>query len=73
MRGIRGNHFQRRAANTGTVLGEHPRAFKRVFALAQEQLRRLFGMEMRQLPVREKLTLEEKRKGEMDMLDIHCN
>lgn len=24
-------------------------------------------MEMRQLPVREKLTLEEKRKGEMDL------
>ena len=48
-----------------TVLGEHPRAFKKVFALAQQQLRTVFGMEMRQLPVREKLTLEEKRKGEI--------
>lgn len=54
-----------------TVLGEHPRAFKKVFALAQEQLRRIFGMEMRQLPVREKLTLEEKRKGEKIFLGIH--
>lgn len=54
----------------GTVLGEHPRAFRKVFALAQEQLRRTFGMEMRQLPVREKLTLEEKRKGEIIMLGI---
>lgn len=51
-------------ANVQAVLGEHPRLFKRVFALAQSQLKRVFGMEMRQLPVREKLTLEEKRKGE---------
>ena len=52
-------------ANAGVVvLGEHPRLFKRVFALAQSQLKRTFGMEMRQLPIREKLTLEEKRKGE---------
>ena len=28
-------------------------------------------MEMRQLPVREKLTLEEKRKGEETFLGIH--
>ncbi|KAL2109512.1 hypothetical protein VUR80DRAFT_2354 [Thermomyces stellatus] len=52
----------RRQAIREKVLGEHPRAFRKVFALAQEQLRRTFGMEMRQLPVREKLTLEEKRK-----------
>lgn len=51
-------------ANARVVLGEHPRLFKRVFALAQSQLKRVFGMEMRQLPIREKLTLEEKRKGE---------
>ncbi|SPO03860.1 uncharacterized protein DNG_06543 [Cephalotrichum gorgonifer] len=45
------------------VLGDHPRTFRRVFAEAQGHLKRTFGMEMRQLPVREKLTLEEKRKA----------
>lgn len=45
------------------MLGEHPRLFKKVFARAQQQLKHVFGMEMTQLPTREKLTLEEKRKG----------
>ncbi|PKS12124.1 hypothetical protein jhhlp_001422 [Lomentospora prolificans] len=45
------------------VLGEHPRLFRKVFDIAQKQLRAVFGMEMSQLPVREKLTLEEKRKA----------
>jgi melanoma-associated antigen len=45
------------------VLGTQGRSFKRIFALAQEQLRFVFGMEMQELPVREKMTLQEKRKG----------
>lgn len=46
-----------------TVLGDHSRAFRRVFEGAQKTLRTVFGMEMVELPVRDKLTKEEKRKG----------
>lgn len=46
-----------------TVLGDHSRAFRRVFEGAQKTLRSVFGMEMVELPVRDKLTKEEKRKG----------
>lgn len=46
-----------------TVLGDHSRAFRRVFEGAQKTLRAVFGMEMVELPVRDKLTKEEKRKG----------
>lgn len=49
--------------NHSTVLGEKGRSFKRVFALAQKQLRLVWGMELRELPVKEKMTLHEKRKG----------
>lgn len=35
--------------------------FKRVFDLAQNQLRVVFGMEMVELPGREKVTLKEMR------------
>lgn len=31
--------------------------------MAQKQLRTVWGMELRELPVREKLTLQEKRQG----------
>ncbi|KAL2280303.1 hypothetical protein FJTKL_12576 [Diaporthe vaccinii] len=46
-----------------TVLGDHSRAFRRVFEGAQKTLRAVFGMEMIELPVRDKLTKEEKRKA----------
>jgi hypothetical protein len=46
-----------------TVLGDRSRAFRRVFDGAQKTLRAVFGMEMVELPVRDKLTKEEKRKG----------
>lgn len=46
------------------VLGDQGRAFRRVFDGAQKTLRAVFGMEMVELPVKEKLTKEEKRKGE---------
>jgi len=43
------------------VLGTSTRAFKIVFAQAQTQLRAVFGMEMAELPMREKVTLQQKR------------
>ncbi|KAI1417142.1 MAGE-domain-containing protein [Hypoxylon sp. FL1857] len=45
------------------VLGSHPRSFKRVFEGAQAQLQKVFGMEMVELPVKEKRTLKEKQKA----------
>lgn len=45
------------------VLGEHSRAFKEIFNLAQGRLRDVFGMELRELPIREKVTLQERRQG----------
>lgn len=46
------------------VLGDQGRAFRRVLDGAQMTLRAVFGMEMVELPVKEKLTKEEKRKGQ---------
>ncbi|KAI5464216.1 MAGE family-domain-containing protein [Mariannaea sp. PMI_226] len=43
------------------VLGSQGRSFKRIFSLAQQQLRDVWGMELRELPVREKMSLQEKR------------
>ncbi|EMD00767.1 hypothetical protein BAUCODRAFT_29131 [Baudoinia panamericana UAMH 10762] len=43
------------------VLGSAGRQFKTVFAQAQLQLRSVFGMEMAELPAREKVTLAQKR------------
>lgn len=51
----------RRADISAKVLGTHTRQFKAVFAQAQEQLRQVFGMEMTELPVKEKITLQQKR------------
>ncbi|RFU80994.1 hypothetical protein TARUN_1209 [Trichoderma arundinaceum] len=45
------------------VLGKQGRSFRRVFALAQTHLRTVWGMELRELPVREKMTLHEKRQA----------
>ncbi|KUI64918.1 Non-structural maintenance of chromosome element 3 [Cytospora mali] len=42
------------------VLGDQGRAFRRVFEGAQQTLRSLFGMQMVELPVRDKVTKEEK-------------
>lgn len=50
-----------------TVLGNQGRAFKRIFALAQKQLRSIWGMELRELPVREKMSLQEKRQGDFSL------
>lgn len=43
------------------VLGNNARSFKRVFDDAQTQLRQVFGVEMAELPVKEKRTLKEKQ------------
>lgn len=45
------------------VLGAHTRQFKAVFAEAQTQLRTVFGMEMSELPVRDKITIAQKRQA----------
>ncbi|XDG07943.1 hypothetical protein ABKA04_007558 [Annulohypoxylon sp. FPYF3050] len=45
------------------VLGSNSRLFKRVFEGAQSQLREVFGMEMIELPAKEKRTLKEKQKA----------
>ncbi|KAI0204211.1 MAGE-domain-containing protein [Astrocystis sublimbata] len=45
------------------VLGTQARAFRKVFDAAQEQLQSVFGMEMAELPVREKRTLKDKQKA----------
>ncbi|KAK1252399.1 hypothetical protein MKX08_003586 [Trichoderma sp. CBMAI-0020] len=45
------------------VLGKQSRSFRRIFELAQVQLRAVWGMELRELPVREKMTLHEKRQA----------
>lgn len=58
--------MKRRADTDVLVLGAHGRSFRHVFDGAQKQLRAVFGMEMVELPVRDKTTLsvEEQRKGE---------
>ena len=43
------------------VIGKQRRSFKRVFEAAQKQLQKKFGMEMVELPAREKVTMREKR------------
>nr|XP_036588947.1 MAGE family protein [Colletotrichum truncatum]KAF6800589.1 MAGE family protein [Colletotrichum truncatum] len=45
------------------VLGEQGRAFRKVFDLAQQQLRTVWGMELRELAVKEKYTMAEKRQA----------
>jgi hypothetical protein len=48
------------------VLGDHGRKFRKVFEGAQRQLMGVFGMEMMELPAKDKaiMSLEQKRKGE---------
>ncbi|KAF1985229.1 MAGE-domain-containing protein [Aulographum hederae CBS 113979] len=46
------------------VLGTQTRRFKEVFGEAQRQLRLVFGMEMTELPVKDKITTAEKRAAQ---------
>ncbi|KAF9871521.1 MAGE family protein [Colletotrichum karsti] len=45
------------------VLGDQGRAFRKVFDLSQQQLRTVWGMELRELAVRERYTMAEKRQA----------
>lgn len=51
------------------VLGAQSRQFKTVFGEAQTQLRITFGMEMTELPLKDKVTLAQKR-GEQRTLAL---
>jgi hypothetical protein len=53
------------------VLGNNARSFKKVFEDAQMQLRQVFGMEMAELPVKEKRTLKEKQS--MSSIALACS
>lgn len=55
----------RRTDIGGKVLGKDGgRTFKTVFTAAQQQLRQVFGMELMELPAREKVTLQQKRAAQ---------
>jgi hypothetical protein len=54
-------HCAEESKLTGTVMQKQRAPFKRVFEQAQMQLRTKFGMEMVELPVREKITMRDKR------------
>lgn len=55
----------RRTDITEKVLGkDNSRSFKPVFAAAQAHLRNVFGMELTELPAREKITLRQKRQAQ---------
>lgn len=51
----------RRSDLTDKVLGSEGRKYKQIFNQAQVQLRNVFGMEMVELPAREKLTMQQRR------------
>lgn len=52
----------RRGDISAKVLGEQgSRQFKTVFETAQKQLRTVFGMELTELPAREKVTVAQRR------------
>lgn len=51
----------RRADISEKVLGSQGRQFKSVFERAQLDLRAVFGMEMVELPARDKVTLQQRR------------
>ncbi|KAH0542879.1 hypothetical protein FGG08_002739 [Glutinoglossum americanum] len=54
----------RRADISTKVLGSYGRRFKQVFEEAQKQLRGKFGMEMAELPIREKVTISQRRAAQ---------
>ncbi|KAF1350951.1 MAGE family-domain-containing protein [Delphinella strobiligena] len=54
----------RRADITSKVLGAQTRQFKMVFSEAQSELKAVFGMQMTELPLREKVTLQQRRAAQ---------
>ena len=62
----------RRTGITEKVIGkQRGNNFKQIFAAAQDQLRTKFGMEMLELPGKEKVTMKEKR-GQPHILWQSC-
>lgn len=58
---------------TTTVIGKQRGRFKRTFEGAQHQLRTKFGMEMVELPVREKVTMKERRGWINHLYHLSCS
>ncbi|RPB04118.1 MAGE-domain-containing protein [Choiromyces venosus 120613-1] len=54
----------KRTEISSKVLGSHGRMFKEVFAGAQLELERVFGMKMVELPIREKTKLSQRRAAQ---------
>lgn len=54
----------RRTDISEKVLGNSPRAFKKVFEDANKQLQNIFGMTMTELPQKEKVTTAQKRQAQ---------
>lgn len=50
-----------RLTNLTIVLGSQNRLFKEIFDQAQKELRHIFGMELVELPMREKIKLSQRR------------
>ena len=66
----------RRSDISQKVLGEGSRQFKHVFGEAQKVLRERFGMQMVELPMKEKLTISQRRGRHIinpDTYDFHTN
>ncbi|KAF4552184.1 MAGE-like protein [Elsinoe fawcettii] len=55
----------RRSDINAKVLGAHSRQFKVIFAAAQQQLKEIFGMEMAELPLRDKVTAKDRQAAAM--------
>lgn len=63
----------RRTDISAKVMGEQgSRQFKTVFETAQQQLRSKFGMEMVELPAREKVTILQRR-GEFSIYNLYMS
>jgi len=62
-KGLVNNFLVDLISNQILVLGSHGRMFKEVFAGAQLELERVFGMRMVELPIREKTKLSQRRGG----------
>lgn len=57
-----GRHPIRRSSEqVQSIMKGHARAFNKVFTEAQKQLREVFGMELVEMPVKEKVTISQKR------------
>lgn len=69
------SEYQRRPIRRGDitekVLGSQGRQFKKVFDQAQSDLRSVFGMEMVELPAKEKVTIRQRRGEDVQSMACH--